>query len=122
MTTAFKQDIEAMYALAAGCDSLATLVPALCDVLRRNEDSLADVTYAYRLMANDTGYTCAFSLDHGKFAELSGSDRVDVTVTGTENNLLAVFQRKLNPAAALLLGKIKLNGSKSALMKLASFL
>lgn len=122
MTPAFKQDIEAMYTLAARCDSLAVLVPALYDVLRRNEESLFDVTYTYRLFATDTSYTCAFALDHGRFLELAAGDRVNVTVTGLESNLLAVFQRKLNPAAALLLGKIKINGSKGALMKLASFL
>ena len=122
MTANFKRDIQAMYALAAQCDSLNALVPALCDVLRRNEESLADVTYAYRLASTDTGYLYAFSLDHGRFAELAQTDPVDVTVAGLETNLLAVFQRKLNPAAALLLGKIKINGSKSALMKLATFL
>ena len=119
---AFKQDIQAMYALAAQCDGLASLVPALCDVLRRNEASLTELTYSYRLAASDTGYRYAFALVQGRFAELEEGRAVDVTVTGLENNLLAVFQRKLNPAAALLLGKIKLNGDKAALLKLAAFL
>lgn len=122
MTPAFRQDIESMYVIAAHCDSLSILMAALYDVLRRNEESLVDVTYAYRLDATDTGYTSAFMLDHGRFAMLAESDWADVTVIGPENNLLAIFQRKLNPAAALLFGKIKINGSKSALMKLTSFL
>ena len=118
----FKQDIEAMYALAEQCDSLTVLMPALCDVLRNNEVSLADLTYSYRLSATDTGYRYAFALDHGRLVEPDESDPVDVTVTGLERNLLAVFKRKLNPAAALLLGKIKLSGDRSALLKLAAFL
>ena len=52
----------------------------------------------------------------------TGLSHVDVTVLGTEANLLAVFQRKLNPAAGLLLGQIKVEGSKSALLKLAALL
>ena len=118
----FKKDIEHMYAFADQCDSLAVLLPALCDVLRRNEVSLTDLTYSYRLVASDTGYRFAFALDHGRLVERSDSEPVDVTVTGLERNLLAVFKRKLNPAAALLLGKIKLNGDRDALMKLAAFL
>lgn len=122
MTQSFRKDIDAMYALALQCDSLAALVPALCDVLRRNGDSLAGVTYAYRLVATDTGYVCAFSLEDGQFAERSPDDPTDVTVSGPESNLLAVFQRRLNPAAAMLFGKIKVRGSKAALLKLAEFL
>jgi len=122
MTPAFKQDIDSMNAIAPQCDSLSILIPLLCDVLQRNEESLADITYAYRLESTDTGYRCAFALDQGWFTTLAENDRVDVTVTGLEQNLLAIFQRKLNPAAALLLGKVKINGSKNALLKLASFL
>ena len=122
MTRAFKQDIESMYAFAAQCNSLSMLVPALCEMLRRNEDSLADVTYAYRLVASDTGYRFAFRLRNGQFSELTEADAVDVTVSGTEANLLAVFQRKLNPVTGMMLGKIRINGSKAALIKLTSFL
>ena len=122
MTRTFKQDIESMYVFAAQCDSLSMLIPALSDVLRRNEDSLADVTYAYRLVASDTGYRFAFRLRNGHFSELMEADTVDVTVSGTEANLLAVFQRKLNPVSGMMLGKIRINGSKAALIKLTSFL
>jgi len=122
MTEGFQQDIQSMYTLAERSKNLADLVPALCDVLRRNGDSLADVTYAYRLTATDTGYSCAFALQRGVFMELDTAGRVDVTVAGTDAHLLAVFQRKLNPMTAMLLGKIKVNGSKTALMKLATFL
>jgi len=122
MTKAFQQDIQAMYVFAAQCTSLSMLVPALCEVLRRNENDLADVTYAYRLVASDTGYRFAFRLRNGQFSELTEADNVDVTVTGTEANLLAVFQRKLNPVTGMVLGKIRIQGSKAALIKLASFL
>lgn len=122
MTDAFRRDIDAMYATAARADSLSALIPSLCDMLRRNRDSLGGVTYAYRLTTTDTGYSYAFSLTQGEFCDLSSSAPVDVIVSGREASLLAVFQRRLNPATALLLRKIKVDGSMGALMKLASFL
>lgn len=111
-----------MYAFTDQCTGLAQLVPELYGVLGRNGDALTDVTYAYRMHATDTGYTNAFALRGGVFEALGALDAVDVTVLGTEANLLAVFQRKLNPVKALLLGKIKVDGNKAALLKLAAFL
>ena len=122
MSNEFKQDIQAIYVLAEHCDTLASLLPALRDVLCRNESDLADVTYAYRLATTDTDYLFTFALNQGHFTELATSDFVDVTVSGKENHLLAIFQRKLNPMTAMLTGRIKVIGSKTALIKLASFL
>lgn len=111
-----------MYAFADQCTGLAELVPELYGVLGRNGDALRDITHAYRVRATDTGYTEAFALRSGALDALTAADAVDVTVLGTEANLLAVFQRKLNPVKALLLGKIKVDGNKAALLKLAAFL
>ena len=122
MSNKFKQDIQAMYVLAEQCDTLAALLPTLSDVLRQNESDLADVTYAYRLATTDTDYLFTFALNKGRFAELTTSDIVDVTVSGAEKHLLAIFQRKLNPMTAMLTGRVSVTGSKTALMKLASFL
>ena len=122
MTDAFKQDIQAMYAQADQATDLAALLPALFDVLKRNRESLAGTTYAYRLTATDTGYACAFALQDGAFASLGAADAVDVTVSGTEANLLAIFQRKLNPLKAILFQKIRVDGSMPALTRLASYL
>ena len=122
MADPFKQKIEQLYAFADTCDRLELLFPALFTVLRDNGGALAGVTNAYRLRATDTGTTSAFALRDGIFAELTSADAVDVTVTGSEKNLLAIFQRKLNPATGLLLGKIKVQGSKAALLKLGAFL
>lgn len=118
----FKSDIQAMYQYAESCGSLGELVPQLYRVLRGNSEALRGVSYAYRLVATDTGYQDAFSLRDGAFAQLAAADAVDVTVLGSESNLLAVFQRKLNPMTGLLLRKLRVEGSKAALMKLASFL
>lgn len=120
--TEFTKDILAVEAFAAKTDSLAALVPALCAVLARNGGALAELTYAYRMRATDTGYAVAFALRKGVFSELDAAAPVDVTVSGTEANLLAVFQRKLNPAVGLLTKKIHVEGSKTALLKLAAFL
>ncbi|MDD3921025.1 MAG: SCP2 sterol-binding domain-containing protein [Eubacteriales bacterium] len=122
MTDTFRRDIEAMYAYARQCERLDTLVPALYEVFRRNGDSLAGITASYRLTATDTGYAGAFALTQGRFAELSPSAPTDVTISGREPHLLAVFQRRVSPAAAMLTRKIKVDGSKTALLKLAEFL
>ena len=122
MATPLQQDIEALHATAAQSESLTTLVPALCDVLRRNSDALAGINDAYRIEALDTGYTFAFALRAGVLLLLDANEGVDVTVQGKEANLLAVFQRKLNPAKGLLLGKLKVQGNMAALLRLAAFL
>ena len=122
MTDAFRQDIRSMYALAARCDTLPALIPSLFATLRRNEDSLTTLTYSYRLSASDTGYECAFRLDRGRFSELAPDAAVDVTVIGREAKLLAIFQRRLSPAKALMLRQIQVKGSREALLKLAEFL
>lgn len=122
MTEAFRRDIQSMYTLAEQTDTLSQLIPALYGVLRRNEDSLRGITYTYRLTTVDTGYTCTFALQDGSFSELSPLSPVDVTVSGKETNLLAVFQRKQSATVALMLNKIKVRGSMPALMKLAEFL
>jgi hypothetical protein len=118
----FKKDVDALYAHAARCDRLDALIPALYEVFRRNGKALADIRYAYRLVATDTGLTRAFSLMDGRFAELAADVPVDVTVRGREADLLAVFQRKLNPVLALALRKLRLEGNQAALMKLVAFL
>ena len=122
MSDTFKQDIDALCRFANQCKSLDALTPELGNVFLRNAGALAEVTYRYRMVGADTGYRFAFALDHGCYAVLTDTDAVDVTVTGAETNLLAIFQRKLNPVNALLFGKLKLNGNKTALVKLADFL
>ncbi len=122
MTEAFGNDIRAMYTLAEKCATLPELVPALYAVLRRNGESLAGISHTYRLTASDTGYASAFALRSGTFAELGPNAPVDVTITGKDAALLAVFQRRLSPAVALITGKMKLTGNKAALMQLAAFL
>jgi len=122
MTEVFRQDIEAMYAYTEQCDNLDAVVASLYDVFRRNGDSLAGVTASYRLVASDTGFTGGFALTQGRFAELAPSAPADVTVTGREANLMAIFQRRLNPVTAMLTRKIKIDGSKATLTELAAFL
>jgi predicted lipid carrier protein YhbT len=122
MQDAFRRDIDAIYALAERSERLEELNPSLYAMLGRNEEALGGISYAYRLAATDTGYACAFALRDGRFAELGSGARVDVTVTGREANLLAVFQRRVSPVAAIALRRIRVEGSMAALMRLASFL
>ena len=122
MADTFQKDVQSLYELATACDSLTVFMPALGDMLSRNSAALVGITYAYRLIAIDTGFSCAFALNSGHYTPLNDNDRVDVTVSGKKSNLLAIFQRTLNPATAILLHKIRVDGSKSALLKLAALL
>ena len=119
---AFQQDIQSVYALADQGMSLDALMDAIGGVLSLHQSALRDITHSYRLRSTDTGYQTAFSLTGGHYVRLDAAAVTDVTILGKEADLQRVFQRKLAPAAALLLGKIKLAGSKSALLKLAAFL
>ena len=120
--TTLKQEIQQVYTLADSHCSLPALMDAICGVLQRHPQELAHLTHSYRLVSTDTGYTLAFGLTEGVYARLPEGQAVDVEVIGKEQNLLAVFQRKVAPLSALLLGRLKLKGDKSALMKLAEFL
>lgn len=117
-----KQDVQAVYDLADQGISLGELMNAIGGVLSRHQDALAGITYSYRLLASDTGYEKAFALNNGHFSALGSTEETDVTVIGKENDLRLVFQRKLSPMAALLKGKVKLKGSRAALVKLSEFL
>ena len=122
MTEAFEKDIQAMYAMADEGIALNELIEAVLAVLSRHEDELRGITHRYRLSAADTGYQKAFALTDGRVSLLQEGDSTDVTITGPEKNLLLVFQRKLAPLKALVLGKIKVKGDKGALVELAKFL
>ena len=119
---AMKREIAQVYTLADRRGSLPELMEAICAVLQRHPQALAHLTHSYRLVSTDTGYTTAFALTAGAFQWLPGPQAVDVEISGKEHNLLAVFQRKLDPLKALLLGRIKLKGDKAALLKLGELL
>lgn len=118
---ALGQDMAAVYRMAEGDASLPALMEAIGAVLERHPQALAGVTARYRLVAEDTGYQVAFALHQGWFSRLEAGEGVDVTITGKEQVLLQILQRRLPPLAALLTRKIRLQGSKAALMKLAEF-
>ena len=122
MTDAFEKDIQAMYAMAEEGISLSELMEAVLAVLSRHEEELRGITHRYRLFADDTGYQRAFALTDGCVSLLTESDSTDVTIIGREKNLLLIFQRKLAPVKALLLGRIRVKGDMGALAALAQFL
>lgn len=116
-----KNDVRELNKLAGGM-GLEALIDGICSALERHPDALADVTYSYRLCASDSGFTKSFSLTNGRYAELGEADEADVTVTGTEQSLLSVLRRDVAPMSALVRGKIKVKGSKAALIRFAEFL
>ncbi len=118
----FQQDLEAMLQAGSGEKTLAQVLDGLIVLLIHHEDTFAGVTYRYRLLASDTGTSRAFALEDGKYAALSDTDEVDVTISAKEKTLLQIFNKEIKPAAALLTGKLKVKGSLAALNTLASFL
>ena len=47
---------------------------------------------------------------------------VDAAILGREDDLLRVFRRELTPMAALVRGKVRVKGSRAALLRLAGIL
>ena len=51
-----------------------------------------------------------------------GDEEADVTITADAETLMALFQGDLNPTAAFMTGKIKIDGDMGAAMSLSSML
>ena len=117
-----RSDVEQWTAQAGSKAGLKEWAEALCEILKRHEEELKELTYSYRLCATDTGYVRAFSLVNGHYIPKTELDEADVIVSGAERDLLAILQRKLSPMSALLRGKIQVKGSKTALIRFAEFL
>ena len=118
----FQQELHAMLAAGSGDRSLQQVLNGLCDLLVRHQDTFSAVTGSYRLTASDSGVTRAFALNNGVYRPLTDAEAVDVTIIGKEEHLLAIFNKQLKPAAALLTGKLKVKGSLAALNTLAAYL
>lgn len=117
-----KRDINAIYQAADAGASLGTLLDQIIGAFKNHEEAFNGITSSYRLSTTDTGISKAFALDNGKFSLVGDDEEVDAAISGTEKNLLAVIRRELPPLSALLFGKIKLKGSKNALIRLGEFL
>lgn len=116
------EDIVKLYARADAGETLKDMTEGICQAIRAHEGELRGVTYSYRLHATDTGYWKAFSLVDGAYYEKTQADEADTVISGTEQNLLAVLRRKLNPMSAMLRGKIKVKGSMAAVLRFVEFL
>lgn len=117
----FTQEWEAMLMGGSGSMPLQQVLEGLTALISRHPDTFAGISYSYRLIASDTGVSCAFMLENGLYAPLNEAADVDVTLSGKEQHLLAIFNRQLKPAAALLTGKLKVKGSLVALNTLTAF-
>ena len=118
----FQQELEMMLQQGSGDKNLAQVLDGLVELLIRHQDTFVGVTYRYRLSATDSGTSRAFALVDGRYAPLDEAAPVDVTILGKEQHLLAIFNKQLKPAAALLTGKLKVKGSLAALNTLAAYL
>lgn len=120
--TDLQRDIRALYQDADTGLGLPALMDGVCAALARYPDALKSINGRYSICAADTGFTCAFALNGGVFSVLAPKEPVDVSVSGRERDLLAVFRRELSPLTALLCGKVRVHGDKAALMRFAEFL
>jgi len=120
--TELQKDLQALYSRAQDDMALSALVDEICSMLARHADTLRGVNGRYRLTASDTGYTRAFALEDGVYRALDGVEPVDAAILGREDDLLRVFLGELSPMSALFQGKVRVQGSKAALMRLAGFL
>ena len=118
----FQQELEMMLQQGSGDKNLAQVLDGLVELLIRHQDTFVGITYRYRLSATDSGTSRAFALVDGRYAPLDEAAPVDVTILGKEQHLLAIFNKQLKPAAALLTGKLKVKGSLAALNTLAAYL
>lgn len=117
-----KQDIQALYKAADEGAKLPALIDGICNAIGNHPEAIGETTFSYRICASDTGYTKAFSIQNGRLSPMDEMDEADVTVTGQEADLLAVFRRKVSPMSAMLRGKVKVKGSMAALVRFAEFL
>lgn len=118
----FQQELNAMLEKGSGSLSLAQVLDGLTELIGRHGDTFQKVTNSYRLIATDSGVARAFALENGHYQPLAENEPADVTITGKEQHLLAIFNKQLKPAMALLTGKLKVQGNMGALTTLASYL
>lgn len=119
---ALRNDTQKVYQAADSGAGLGDLIDQIIEVFQNHENALRGITASYRLSTTDTGISKAFALIDGKYTPVADNQEVDAAISGSEKNLLAIIKRELQPLPALLLGKIKLKGSKSALIRLGEFL
>lgn len=115
-----RQDMRALRQSAGA--SLAETARLFCEALRRHPEAHAALAGRYRLQTTDTGFHLAFSLSEDGFLPLEETEPADVTVLGTEKELLRLIRGQSNPGRALLLGRLKVRGDLTALQKFAQIL
>lgn len=116
-----QREIRTLLSRSGSITSLASLMDEISGILIRHADALSHINSRYRLEATDTGYVCAFALENGVYRPLEAAGEADVCLLGREEDLMRIFRGELSPMAALLRGKVKIRGSKSALMQFAEF-
>lgn len=117
-----QRDLQALYSRAQGNMALSALMDEICSMLARHADTLRGVNGRYRLTASDTGYTCAFALEDGVYRGLDGAAPRGRGHSGPRGRPAARIPGRAVAMSALFQGKVRVQGSKAALMRLAGFL
>jgi len=114
-----KQKIQALLAGAGEGASFPQLMDRFIEALQEHPDALGALAGSYRLQTTDTGYCAAFELADRSLTLLDDSAKADAVISGSEQTLMAVIRRELNPMTAMFTGKLRIQGSMQALAKFA---
>jgi len=119
---ALKQTLQELLAQAGGNLSFGEMMECFVKALEQHPEALGALEGRYRMQTNDTGVSVAFELSENGLVLLSEEDKTDAAISGNEADLMAVIRKKLNPMAAMFMGKLKIQGSMQALTKFAQIL
>ncbi len=101
-------------------ETLDAFVEDLPRLAEKAQDKLAGNNGLFALTTNQ-GRRMLAQLDDGVITLPESADHTpDCEIFADEKDLLAMINGNLNPAMALLFGKVKVNGDMNLLMKLAS--
>lgn len=103
-------------------DALEQWLDTLPAAAHQHQAAIRDIRGLFRVVTRQ-GRSRDILLAGGSVQVLPcGTDAPTCTITADEGDLLAMLQGRLNPAKALLLGKVKVTGDPKPLLRLAALL
>lgn len=117
-----KEEVRLVRSKAGNAASIAELWDDLEGLFRDHTEELSDASLSLRLAVTDLNRSLALKLEEGRYSPLTEDAPADVTISAKDKDMLAFFSGKLNPAMAVLFGKIKVQGDLKALAPLSRFL
>lgn len=117
-----KEEFSRIRQSAGQSYSLCEVFEQLYAAMQNHQDELCGIDASLAIKATDTGNAARFLIENGHVSIPAENAPVAVTVSGTENNLVAFIRGELSPTKAILFRKIIVQGDIGALSKLSKFL